>query len=319
MQITTNTRAFIEQEVITDFILMNLHDGLLPGTFYRDVKDFGSGETLYIKTIGSVTLQEAQEDTPLVYNPIETGQITFNITEYKGDAWFVTDDLREDGHDIDRLLAERSAESTRTMQEVFESDFLKTGAAYYATGGAGAGSPNNINGFPHLIPATGANNAFDLGMLIKAKLSFNKANVPSEGRIFICDSVVEATLNGLVTITSDVSPFGQRILEGGMARGQQFIMNLYGFDILTSNRLHVADYSDGTTSITAGVGNLAMCILDDQCKPIMGAWRRMPKAEGERNKDRARDEFVVRARYGLGIQRLDTMICLPTSASAISN
>lgn len=318
MQITSNTQAFIEAEIASDFILLNLHDGLLPGTFYRDVKDFGNGNTLHIKTIGSVTLQEAEEDTPLIYNPIETGEITFQITEYKGDAWYVTDDLREDGNNIERLMAERAVESTRAIQETFESDFLRTGAEYYATGGAGAGSPNNINNQPHLIPSTATNNVFELSQLIKAKLSFNKANVPDTGRVFICDSVVEATLNGLVQITHDVTPFGQKILEGGMARGQQFIMNLYGFDIITSNRLHVADYSDGTTSITGGVGNIAMCILDDQCKPIMGAWRRMPKAEGDRNKDRARNEFVVRARYGLGIQRLDTMALLPTNATLIA-
>ena len=35
MQVTTNTRAFIESEVYSDFILMNLHDGLLPESFYR--------------------------------------------------------------------------------------------------------------------------------------------------------------------------------------------------------------------------------------------------------------------------------------------
>lgn len=317
MQLTDNTRAFIESEQFSSFILMNLHDGLLPDTFYRNVSDFGSGETLYIKTIGTVTLQEAAEDTPLVYNPIETGEITFTITEYKGDAWYVTDDLREDGADIDRLLAERAAESTRAIQEVFESDFLKTGASYYAAGGTGASSPNNINGFPHLIPSTETNNKFGLAQLIKARLSFDKANVPSEGRVFICDPVVEATLNSLVTITNDVSPFGQRILEQGMARGNRFVMNLFGWDIIISNRLHVATYSDGTTSIAGGVGNLCMCILDDQTKPIMGAWRRMPKSEGERNKDRARDEHVVRCRYGFGIQRLDTMACLPTSATAI--
>jgi hypothetical protein len=86
MQVTSNTRAFIESEQYSDFILLNLHDGLLPETFYRNVSDFGSGTTLHIKTIGSVTIQEAEEDTPLVYNPIETGEITMTITEYKGDA-----------------------------------------------------------------------------------------------------------------------------------------------------------------------------------------------------------------------------------------
>lgn len=319
MQLTSNTRAFIEAEQYSSFILMNLHDGLLGESFYRNVSDFNSGETLHIKTVGSVTLQESAENTPPVYNPIETGEVTFSISEYPADAWFVTDDLREDGTDIDRLMAERSAESTRAIQEKFETDFLKTGGAYYATGGGGAGSPNNINGFAHLIPSTGGNNAFELSQLIKARLAADKANVPAEGRVFICDPVVEATLNGLVTITHDVTPFGKDILSKGMASGQRFMFQLYGWDIITSNRLHVGDYSDGTTSITGGVGNLCMCVLDDQCKPIMGAWRRMPKVEGERNKDLSRDEFVTKARYGWGIQRVDTLFCLPTSATAITN
>ena len=87
MQLTTNTRAFIEAEQYSSFILLNLNDGLMGEQFYRNVSDFGSGDTLHIKTIGEVTLQEAAEDTALVYNPIETGEITLTITEYKGDAY----------------------------------------------------------------------------------------------------------------------------------------------------------------------------------------------------------------------------------------
>lgn len=313
MQVTSNTRAFIEAEQYSSFILMNLHDGLLPETFYRNVSDFGSGDTLHIKTIGTVTIQEAEEDTPLVYNPIETGEITFQITEYKGDAWYVTDDLREDGTDIDRLMAERSSESTRAIQETFETDFLKTAGQYYITNTG----PNLINGFAHQIVSAATNNVFELSGLIKMRLAFDKANVPAEGRVFICDPVVEATLNGLVTITHDVTPFGQKILESGIARGQRFVMSLFGWDIMTSNRLHVGTYNDGTTSLAGAVGNLFMCILDDQTKPIMGAWRRMPKSEGERNKDRARDEFVVRCRYGFGVQRVDTLGVYATSATDI--
>lgn len=311
MQLTSNTRAFIESEQYSSFILLNLHDGLLPETFYRNVTDFGSGDTLHIKTIGTVTLQEAEEDTPLIYNPIETGEITFQITEYKGDAWYVTDDLREDGTDIERLMAERASESTRAIQETFETDFLQTAGAYFA---ANVG-PHNINGFPHQIVSAETNGVFALRHLIAMRLAFDKANVPAEGRVFIVDPVAEATLNGLVTITHDVTPFGQKILEAGLSRGQRFVMSLFGWDIITSNRLHVATYNDGTTSGVGYVGNLFMCVLDDQTKPIMGAWRRMPKSEGERNKDRARDEHVVRCRYGFGIQRLDTLGLLATHAT----
>ena len=105
MQVTSNSQAFIEAEQYSSFILNNLHDGLLPQTFYRNVSDFGSGTTLHIKTVGSVTIQEAAEDTPLVYNPIESGEVSLQITNYVGDAWYVTDDLREDGAMIEQLMA----------------------------------------------------------------------------------------------------------------------------------------------------------------------------------------------------------------------
>lgn len=310
MQVTSNSQAFIEAEQYSSFILNNLHDGLLPQTFYRNVSDFGSGTTLHIKTVGSVTIQEAAEDTPLVYNPIESGEVSLQITNYVGDAWYVTDDLREDGSQIEQLMSARSVESTRALQETFESRFLSVCNSAQTNANA-----NTINGFAHRIASAETNNVFALKHLIAMRLAFDKANVPDSGRVFICDPVVEATLNGLVTITHDVSPFGEMILKEGMARGQRFVMQLFGWDIITSNRLPTGTFSDGTTSVTGGVANIFMCVLDDNTKPIMAAWRRMPKVEGERNKDRARDEFVTRCRWGMGPQRVDTLGVLITSAS----
>jgi hypothetical protein len=311
MQLTDNTRAFIESEEYSQFILMNLHDGLLPETFWRNVSDFGSGTTLHIKTIGSVTLQEAEEDAPLIYNPIESGEIVFRIKEYKGDAWYVTDDLREDGAQIDQLMAARSAESTRAIQETFETDFLATAGDYFAANQ----NANLVNGFPHLISSAATNNVMQLKHFLRMRLAFDKANVPAEGRVAIVDPVVETTLAGYVTLTSNITPYASAIIESGLARGQRFIHQMYGWDIITSNRLPIRTINDGTTTVTNGVVNLFMSILDDQTKPIMGAWRRMPKSEGERNKDRARDEFVVRCRYGFGIQRVDSLGAVVTSAS----
>ena len=313
MQLTTNTQAFIEAEQYSAFILMNLHDGLLGSEFYRDVSDFGSGTTLNIKTIGSVTIQEAAENTPLVYNPIESGNITLQMTDYVGDAWYVTDDLREDGAQVDSLMAARSSESTRAIQENFETRFLEVAEA-----GQTDANPNEVNGFAHRIASQATNNIFQLQQLIKMRLAFDKANVPTQGRVFIADPVVEATLNNLVNITTDVTPFAESILRNGMSSGMRFVGQLYGFDIILSNRLPTGTLGDGTTSVTDGVANIAMCTLDDQCKPVMAAWRRQPKVEGERNKDLARDEFVVRARWGLGVQRLDTLGVIITSATEIA-
>ena len=81
-----NSTAFIETEQYSAFILRNLHDGLLPGTFYRNVTDFGSGTTLNIKTVGSVTVQDVAEDVAVDYTPIESGTIKMTIDNYMGDA-----------------------------------------------------------------------------------------------------------------------------------------------------------------------------------------------------------------------------------------
>jgi hypothetical protein len=310
MQLTENTRAFIEAEQYSAFILMNLHDGLLPGSFYRNVSDFGSGDSLHIKTVGTVTIQEAAEDTPLVYNPIESGEVTLAITDYVGDAWYVTDDLREDGSQIDSLLAARAQESTRAFQENFETRFLEV-----CNEAQTDADPNEINGFAHRIASSEDDNVFAISQLNAMRLAFQKANVPDAGNIFICDPVVEATLNNLVNITTDVTPFAERILKEGMTSGMRYIMNIFGWDIFANNRLPRGDYGDGTTTVTGGVANICMNVLDDQTKPIMMAWRRQPKSEGERNKDLARDEFVVRARYGFGVQRKDSLGVIITSAT----
>ena len=309
---TATNRAFIESEVYSQVVMLNLHDGLLGGNFYRNVSDFPAGETLHIKTVGDVTLQECDEEVPLVFNPIESGEVQFRITEYKGDAWYITDKMREEGAQIDTLLAQRAMASTRAIQETFETDFLQA-----CNDAQTVNAANLVNGFPHRLAATGTNKTLDLEDLIDLRLAFDKANVPAEGRVFIVDPVVEATLNKKVTITSDISQFAVNIIQNGMAKGQRFIMNLYGWDVMTSNRLPRLKAAEATVGGAIGdIANIAMCIADDQTKPIMGAWRRMPKSEANRNSHLRRDEHMVTCRYGFGPQRTETLGIILTSPTA---
>lgn len=304
-----NSTAFIESEQYSSFILQNLHDGMLPGAMYRNVSDFGSGNTLHIKTVGTVTIQDGAEEVPFDYTPIESGEVTLTITDYIGDAWYVTDELREDGAQVEQLMSARSTESTRAIQETFETRFLRKCNTAQTNANA-----NTINGFAHRLASAAVNNVATLDAFIKMKLAFDKANVPMAGRIAIVDPVIAATLDGLVSIGKDVTPFADNILQNGFARDHQFLMNLYGWNIITSNRLNTGTFSDGTTSVSNAVANVFMCLADDNTKPIMGAWRRMPKVEGERNKDLRRDEFVTSSRWGLGAQRVDTLGIYITSA-----
>jgi hypothetical protein len=315
-QNTTNSTAFIEAQQYSQFILENLHDGLLPDGFYRDVSDFGTGTTLNIKTVGTATLQDVTEDTPLVYNAIDTGTVTLSITDYKGDAWYITDVLRQDAAQIEQLQAMRGVEATRAMQEYFETRLLSVLNSAQSSADA-----NNVNGFAHRRIASGTNQTIELDDFNQMGLAFNKANVPQAGRIAIIDPVVEASLNQKFNTGYDVNrqPMFTDLLENGFSRDHKFVVNLFGWDIYTCNRLPtIASETIGSDTVTTGVANIFMSVLDDQTKPAMIAWRQPPKVETERNKDFQRDEFLTTSRWGVGTQRVDTLGVILTDATALS-
>lgn len=304
-----NSSAFIEEQQYSTLILTNLHDGLLPGAYFRNVTDFNSGSVLNIKTVGSVTVQDVAEDVAVDYTPIESGTIQMTIKEHVGDAWYVTDELKEDGAQIESLMTARSMESARALKEVYESRFLRAAASPLV------GAPNPVNGFAHTLVASGPNNTLTIADLIAMKVAFDKANVPLGGRVAIVDPITAASLDSLVSLTSDISDFGKEILMNGFARDHEYKYNIHGWHIITSNRLPKGAFGNGTATVADGVANIFMSLADDNSKPMMAAWRRMPSIETERNKDLRRQEFVTTARYGFGVQRLDTLGVIVTNAN----
>ena len=314
-QLTSNTSAFIEAQQYSQFILENLHDYLLPEGMWRDVTDFGSGTTLNIKTVGTVTIQDAAEDTPLNYSPIDTGTLSLTITDYVGDAWKVSDDLREDGSQVDTLMAMRAMESTRALGENHETRFLSVANAAQTSANL-----NLVNGRPHRWVGSAASNARTITLedFISMKLAFDKANSPAGGRIAIVDPVVEATLNSLTNLVNvSNNPMFEGMVTEGFARDHRFVRNVFGWDVYTSNFLPTLTATEainassyGLTSETAAVGdkaNVFMCVADDTCKPIMHAWRRAPQTEGWRDNEERADKYQVTSRFGLGAQRVDTL------------
>jgi hypothetical protein len=111
-------------------------------------------------------------------------------------------------------------------------------------------------------------------------------------------------------------------LEDGFAQNHRFLFNLFGWDVWTSNRLPRLGAGETIThrgvAETAAVGDIAnvfMNVIDDATKPIMGAWRQMPRTEYERNKDKQRDEYVTTCRYGFGVQRPESLGVIITSGT----
>lgn len=314
---STSNTAFIEQEIYSNFILENLDTGLLPEMFYRNVSDFQSGETLNIPTIGDVTIQDVTENEDYTYNPIDSDRIQLVIDESVGDAFYITDKMREDGYNVDALLAARGRKGAQALKEYHQTNAFAT---LYAA--QTAADPNEINGFAHRIVGSGAGEQLEITDFSNLGLAFDKANVPYEGRVAIVDPVtaryLETKFQG--TYNVDANPTMQMLLEQGLGMGMQFRMELFGWNVMVSNLLPdvaAGTNVDGSGAITnAGKANLFMSIMDDQHTPLMYASRREPSVETERNKDKRRDEFAMSARWGFGAQRLDTLAVAVSRATA---
>jgi len=324
-QLTTNTTAFIDAQIYSKYILDNLEPFLLPEIFWRDVSDFQSGTTLNVKTVGDVVLQEAAEDVPLIYNPIDTDTITLTITDYVGDAWGVSDDLRQDGSQIDQLMGLRARASTRALAQHHESRFLAKLATIQTNANV-----NLVNGAPHRWVAGGSggtNRVMTMDDLSYMQFAFDAADVPQEGRVAIVPPVVALALNNLPNIVNVMNnPMFDGIVTSGFQRNHRFVKNIFGWDIWTSTRLPVKTATEalnastyGLANDTAEIGDVAsvfMCVADDNCKPIMHAWRKMPSVEGWRDHELRQDKFQTLSRFGFGGQRLDTVGVIWTSPTA---
>jgi len=320
-QYRDNTGAFIEAQQYSQFIIENLYDGMLPDGLSRDVSDFGQGSVLNIKTVGTRTIQDVQEGVAMTFNPIDTGNVTLTITDYIGDAWSISDELREDGSQIDQLAAAMAMEATRAIQESVETKFLAASNAAQV-----ANAANTVNGVAHRFVGDGAAKQITVQDLAFMKYAFDKANVPVAGRILMVDPIVELTLNTLANLVNvSNNPMFEGIVTEGFAREHKFIRNIFGWDIWTSNRLpklaaaegSLTDRDGNTTAGAVGdVVNIAMCVADDNARPMMRAWRRMPSVEGWRENELREDRFQTSARFGFGAQRVDTLGTVITSATA---
>jgi hypothetical protein len=311
----SDTTAFIEAQQYSKFIIDNLPTYQLPDGFARDVSDFQSGTTLNIKTVGAVTLQDVSESVPLNYTNIDSGNVTLTISDYIGTAWKITDELRQDGAQVETLASMQALAATQAVADAIETKFLA------ACNSAQTNAATNAHaGFAHRRTATGTSSVMTMEDFIAMKLAFDKANVMQGGRVAIVDPIVEATLNGLTNLVNvSNNPMFEGLVNEGFARDHKFVKNIFGWDIYTSNKLYrpaTGSLGDGTTNVTGGIANVFMCLADDNARPMMRAMRLQPKTEGWRDSEVRADKFQVTSRFGFGAQRTDTLGIVITSPTA---
>jgi len=317
-QTTSNSANIIKQEIYGEMLQESFKDHLLGMIGMNDLtSEFPTGDTFNVDQIGQATLSDYTENTDVDYSAIDTSRITLSLTDYVQDAFYVTDKLKLDaGGRADRLWSTRVKESSYAFAKRMEADLY---AAANST--QTSASPNNINGQPHRIAlATGYTAQNFVDAVADVKLSFDKANVPEVGRILIVDAKTENVLNKLATgaVLNITTPNFDGLLETGFAKSHRFIRNIHGFDIFVSNLLPVSTASETVSSVATLTGSevcIAMCVADEDTKPMMGVIRQRPTPEFERQGTKKRDAWSATSYWGFALYRPESLVCLITDNS----
>lgn len=310
-QTTQNSAAMIIQQLYSNSLLESF-DQLLPDAamlFNDRTSEFPEGDRLNINQIGDITLSPFNENSPLQFSAIDTSRIYLQLTDRDADAFFITDELKEDAaSQIPGLVSARLRKSSQAFRQKMISDIFAVQSQQTA------GALNLINGRPHRFVASGGSNGarkITLDDLRLLKLSFDEANVPANGRVLFVDPTVEFDLNGLAQVVTADNPNFKGIVETGFAdrNSMQFYRNIYGWDIMVTTMLPRVGVEtiDGRATGANGVANIAVYMGDDEGKPFMGVIRRQPTAGMKRNDDLGRDEYFAKSRWGFALQRPETL------------
>ena len=310
-QTTQNTAAMVIQQLYSTSLLESFEQLLPDGAmlFNDRTAEFPEGDRLNINQIGDVTLSPFNENSPLQFSAIDTSRIYLQLTDKDADAWFITDELKEDAaSQIPGLVSARLRMSSRAFREKMITDIFNVQSQQTP------GALNLINAQPHRFVASGGSNGsrkITLDDLRQLKLSFDEANVPANGRVLFVDPTVEFELNGLAQVVTSDNPNFQGIIETGFAdrNSMQFYRNIYGWDIVVTTMLPRvgSETIDGRNTGANGVANIAVYMGDDEGKPFMGVIRRQPTAGSKRNDDLGRDEYFAKSRWGFALQRPETL------------
>lgn len=317
---TATADHLIRSEVWSAELKEVLRDDLMAMGYVRWLDGFPDGEQLTIPSVGNLPVRDYTEDNAVVYDRMDTGEFTFQITEYLSSATYITNKAKQDMYYLSQLEAKFVPEMRRAIMERLESDILALANSQTAS------NTNTINGAEHrYVGGGGSNGARELipADFAKAKFALKKGNVPLTNLVAIVDPANAYHLETLTNLTNvSDNPRWEGIIETGLTTGMRYVRNIYGFDVYESNYLAssaVASEAIGGSNVSAanGVANVFCSLAGGDVNPFIGAWRQQPEVDSEYNKDYQREEYVTTARYGLSLYRPENLVVVLTDDNTV--
>jgi hypothetical protein len=317
---TTQSAQLIRSELWSSELKEILRDEMQAQQYVRMLEGFGDGDTFTIPSIGTMQVDDYQEDTSVIYRPMDTGEFQFTIDNYLSSATYITKKAQQDAFYAAQLESSFVPEQERAIMAHFEATTFATPES-----GVAANSTETIDGIAHRWAGSGTGAVITPADFARARYSLKKLNVPDTNLVAIVDPSVEYTLNTLSNLVSvSDNPRWEGIVSDGIATGMKFVKNVYGFDVYTSNYLATVDDSALTNAASTpanvdfssvnGKANLFFS-ANMTANPFVGAWRQQPTVDYEYNKDKQRHEYVTTARYGVKLYRPENMVRIATKTN----
>ena len=295
-----------------------LMDELIAMKYVRmlNVPSDAGSSTINIPSLGEAEQQDFVEGGRVRYNRFDTGNYQFTFDQYKYSANSISEKYKRDSFYSSEVIAAFLPRQHRALMVGVESRILSVGNA-----GQTASSLNTINGGDHRWVGSGTNETIGLKDFARAQYSLKKANVPMTNLVAIVDPSVVYTLQTQANLVSLMSPNPQwgPMVSNVSPTGMKFEMNVYGFDIYSSNYLPrgIAETVNGL-STTVGVANYLFSAAPGDTLPFIGAFRQMPTVYSEFNKDTQETEYMTITEYGFkGDYRPENLITILTDTDQI--
>lgn len=311
MAFTTATNQHLIRSQLWSKQLKQLLEEELQATKYvRFLTDFPDGDNLNIPSIGAAEVLDYDEGQAVQYTSMDTGNFVMTIDQYKQSATFITEKMRQDSYVSSELEASFVPKQHRAIMEAIETRILSRGPE-----GQTSGQYNTINGAAHRWVGSGTGERIAPEDFARARHALRKALVPMTNLVAIVDPSVEYTLSTMANLTNvSFNPKWEGIIRDGMSSsGMRFLMNVYGFDVYTSDFLPtgIVENIDGR-STTVGAANQFFSAAGGDIMPIVGVMRQAPKVDSGYNKDLQREEYVTTCRYGFKLYRPENMVVVLT-------
>ena len=311
---TSSNDHLIRSNLWSSQIKEVLEDELIAMKYVDMLSEFTDGDTFNIPSIGQAESNDYVEGQAIRYSAMDTGNFTFTVDQYKSSATYITEKMKQDSMYASRLISSFVPKQARALAKAMEGKILSVGPD-----GQTASSLNTINGANHRWVGSGTNEVMSVTDFAKANYALDMANVPMNNRVAIVHPSVGYALSVISNLTSvSNNPRWEGIVRDGGLTGTKFLMNVYGFDVYTSQNIKANTSSETINSVTAaaGVNNLFFSASPDVL-PFVGLIRQPPKVDSEYNKDYQREEYVTTCRYGFKLYRPENLCVVVTDTDQV--